>query len=85
MLLKGLLIINAFGFLLMLMDKQKAAHGQSRIPEKTLLGVALCGGSLGTLVAMYAFRHKTRHRKFYIGVPIMLAVHIGLVVLKRLL
>lgn len=85
MLVKYLLIMNALSFLLMLLDKKKAEHGEQRIPEKTLLGMAGLGGSLGTLIGMYTFRHKTRKRKFYIGVPIMLAVHIGLIVLKRLL
>lgn len=71
-----LLIINAAGFLLMLIDKYKARKNLWRIPEKTLLGVAVAGGSLGTYLGMRLFRHKTRHPQFYIGIPVILAVQI---------
>ncbi len=68
-----LLIINALGFLLMLADKQKAKKKLWRIPEATLLGVAVIGGSIGIYAGMYTFRHKTRHLKFTVGVPVILA------------
>lgn len=71
-----LLIINALGFLLMLSDKLRAKKHRWRVPEATLLAVAASGGSLGSLLGMYAFRHKTRKPKFYIGIPAMLAVQI---------
>ena len=71
-----LLLINALGFLLMLVDKYKARKHLWRIPEATLMGVAALGGSLGSLGGMYAFRHKTRHPKFYIGIPLILALQI---------
>ena len=71
-----LVIINATGFLFMLIDKRKAQKNLWRIPERTLLGIAICGGSLGTLLGMNAFRHKTKHLKFSLGVPLILAVHI---------
>lgn len=67
-----LLIINAIGFLLMLIDKQKARNGQWRISEATLMTVAAIGGSVGSLLGMYTFRHKTRHAKFTIGIPALL-------------
>ena len=70
-----LLIINAAGFILMLVDKIKAIDHRWRIPERTLLGVALIGGSLGVAVGMFLFRHKTLHIKFALGVPCMLLVH----------
>ena len=69
-----LLIINAAGFLLMLIDKYKARKNLWRIPEKTLLGVALMGGSVGSYAGMQLFRHKTKHPQFYIGIPIIMAV-----------
>lgn len=75
-LLLYLLIINAVGFLLMLADKFKAKRNLWRIPEATLMGVAAIGGSVGSLLGMYAFRHKTRHLKFTIGIPVILAVQI---------
>lgn len=72
-----LLIINVFGFVLMLADKYKAKKNLWRIPEATLMGVAALGGSLGALLGMYAVRHKTRHLKFTIGVPLILAIQLA--------
>ena len=69
-----LILINAAGFLLMLADKVKAKKHAWRIPEATLLGVAAAGGSIGALLAMQLFRHKTKHLKFSLGIPLMLAV-----------
>ena len=71
-----LILINAFAFLLMLVDKHKAQNNLWRIPEAILLGVALVGGSVGTYGGMRLCRHKTRHPKFYIGVPVMMVIHI---------
>ena len=71
-----LLIINALGFLLMLIDKYKARKNLWRIPEKTLLGVALMGGCIGSFAGMQIFRHKTKHPQFYIGIPIIMAVQL---------
>lgn len=70
-----LLIINALTFLFMLMDKQKARKKRWRIPERTLLSLCAIGGSLGGLLGMYLFRHKTKHTRFAIGIPVMLIVH----------
>ena len=81
MLLIYLIIINAVGFLLMLIDKQKAKQNAWRIPERTLLTVAAVGGSFGCLCGMRLCRHKTRHPKFSLGLPIMFAVQAVLVVL----
>ena len=76
-LLLYLLIINALGFLLMLIDKQKAQKKKWRIPEATLLGVAAIGGSVGSLLGMHFFRHKTKHPKFTLGIPLILAVQLA--------
>lgn len=73
-----LLIINAAGFLLMLVDKYKAKKKLWRIPEATLMGVAAMGGSIGSLIGMYTVRHKTKHLKFTIGIPLILAVQVVL-------
>ena len=75
-----LLIVNAFGFVLMLADKRKARKKKWRIPESTLMLVALIGGSVGCLSGMYLFRHKTRHPKFTVGVPLILALQVVLAV-----
>jgi len=74
-----LLIINAAGFLVMTIDKLYAKKNMWRIPERTLLGVAAIGGSIGVWLGMYTVRHKTKHLKFVIGVPAILAAQIGLV------
>lgn len=75
-----LLIINAVSFLLMLVDKLKAKKNLWRIPESTLLTSAALGGSIGALAGMYTFRHKTKHRKFTLGVPMILIAQIALAV-----
>lgn len=72
-----LLLINAAAFLLMLADKRKARRGAWRIPEKTLLSAAALGGSVGAIAGMYLFRHKTKHPKFYIGLPLILAAQLA--------
>ena len=77
-LLAYFLLINAIGFLLMLVDKYKAKRNLWRIPEATLMGVAAIGGSIGTIAGMNLFRHKTKHPKFYIGLPVILALQIVL-------
>lgn len=71
-----LLLINAAGFLLMLIDKWKARHNRWRIPEATLMWVAALGGSVGSLLGMYTVRHKTKHPKFTVGIPLILVVQI---------
>ena len=73
-----LLIINAAGFLVMLADKQYARKNLWRIPEATLLAVAVVGGSIGMLIGMYTVRHKTRHLRFTLGVPAILAAQLAL-------
>lgn len=57
------------------MDKWKAKHDKWRIPERTLLLLALAGGSAGALAGMILFRHKIRKPKFYIGVPVLFLLH----------
>lgn len=71
-----LAIMNLFGFLIMLIDKKRAEYGKWRIPEKTLLLVSLFGGSIGTLVGMYVFHHKTKKARFFIGMPMILIFQI---------
>lgn len=76
-----LLLINALAFTVMLVDKKKAVKNRWRIPERTLLGIAAVGGSLGAVIAMQLLRHKTKHPRFSIGLPCMLAVHIVALIL----
>ena len=80
-LLAYLIIINAAAFILMLADKIKAKRGAWRIPEATLMGIAALGGSVGALAGMYTFRHKTKHIKFIVGMPLILAAQIVIAIL----
>jgi len=66
--------INVLTFLLYGIDKWKARRGKWRIPEDTLIWLAIVGGSIGALLGMYLFRHKTQHLKFTLGVPAILLV-----------
>lgn len=75
-----LLIINALGFLLMLVDKIKAKKNRWRIPERPLILTAVIGGSIGSLAGMYLFRHKTLHPKFTMGIPVILALQVVAVI-----
>ena len=72
-------LINVCAFFMYGVDKWNAKHELRRIPEKTLLGIAMLGGSVGAYVGMKLFRHKTRKPKFYIGIPIIFAVQVGIV------
>ena len=69
-----LLAVNIIACFFYGMDKWKARHGAWRIPERVLLLLAFVGGSLGALLGMRIFHHKTRKSKFDIGVPALLAV-----------
>ena len=79
-LLVYLIIVNALTLLFMLVDKVKAKRNLWRIPERTLLSLCALGGSLGGLLGMKLFRHKTLHLPFSIGIPVMLAVHVVILV-----
>ena len=74
------IIINVIGFCAMWIDKRKAQHGSWRIPEKTLFIITLLGGGIGTILGMYAFRHKTKKLKFTIGFPVILISEIAIII-----
>ena len=82
--MRGILIIyfvgiNLVTFLLYGVDKWKARKGRWRIPEDSLIWLAVAGGSIGALIAMWLFRHKTRHLKFILGIPAILLLQALLV------
>ena len=79
-LLYYLLILNALGLLLMMVDKSRARKKLRRISEVNLFTIAAAGGAIGEIIAMYMFRHKTKKWKFYVGHPIMATIHIILVI-----
>ena len=78
-----LVFINLLAFVLFGLDKWKARRGAWRISENALMLSALLGGSLGALAGMRVFHHKTRHKKFTVGVPAMLVLDVALAVLGR--
>lgn len=71
-----LLTINLLAFCVMGFDKQKARKGVWRISESTLFTLAILGGSIGDLLGMWIFRHKTKHLKFVIGIPFVLIIQL---------
>lgn len=71
-----LLGVNVLAFLMYGLDKMKAKKDKWRIPEKTLIMVAVIGGSVGAFLGMQTFRHKTKHLKFTIGVPVIFVLQI---------
>ena len=75
-LLPYLLTVNAAAFLLMLIDKEKAKKRKYRIPEDTLMGIAILGGSLGAWFGMKVFRHNSQHTKFALGIPFIIGVQV---------
>ncbi|MDR0840250.1 MAG: DUF1294 domain-containing protein [Christensenellaceae bacterium] len=81
------LLFNLVEFAMMGIDKWRARKEAWRIPEKTLFITALLGGGLGGVLGMSVFRHKTQHRSFLIGMPLLLALNIlitGLIIYLRL-
>ena len=71
-----LLAINIIGFFVMVIDKNKAKKGTYRISEKFIFILSLIGGSLGGYIGMYTVRHKTKHLKFTVGIPITIIINI---------
>ena len=71
-----LLIVNISGFLIMFIDKSRAIHKEWRISEKSLLFIAAIGGSIGMYAGIRIFRHKTKHLKFTLGVPLIFIIQI---------
>ena len=75
-----LVVINVVAFVVYGVDKYKAKRGRWRTPEATLLGLAAIGGSIGAWLGMKVWHHKTMHKKFQYGVPLILIAQIVLVV-----
>ena len=71
-----LIVINFLSFLLVAIDKRKAIKNKYRISEKTFFIFSFIGGSLGTLLGMFQFHHKTKKLKFLIGIPILFLFNI---------
>ena len=80
LLLVYFIAVNIIGLFLMGLDKYKAKKRLWRIPESTLFIMAIIGGSIGSILGMYVFRHKTRHWYFVYGLPAILVIQIALFV-----
>ena len=80
MLLYYFLAVNVLTFIVYGVDKWKARRGHWRVSEAMLLGLAALGGSVGAWLAMQLFRHKTQHKKFRYGVPILFVLQLAAVV-----
>ena len=74
-----LVAINVVTFVVYGIDKYKAVHSKWRIPESTLIGLAVIGGSVGAWLGMKFWHHKTLHAKFRFGIPIILIAQVALV------
>lgn len=77
-----IIIINIVTFILFAYDKYCSIHGKWRINELSLLSFSLFGGALGAYIAMYSLRHKTRHLKFQICIPIFLTIQLILFIIN---
>lgn len=75
-----LILINIITFFVYGNDKRRARREQWRIPERTLITLALLGGSAGALAGMYFFHHKTKKRRFRLGIPIILICQAALII-----
>ena len=74
-----LVVLNLIGFIIMGVDKKKAIKHKWRIPEKNLFLIAILGGSLGGIIGMRVFRHKTKHMYFVVGFPLIFIVQVGVI------
>ena len=72
-----LVVINLISFIVFGVDKHKARKHRWRVPEKVLFLLAIIGGSVGSIIGMYTFRHKTRHWYFVIGMPLILILQLA--------
>lgn len=75
-----ILFMTWLGYYIMKVDKRYAKEDKRRISERTLLLIALVGGSVGMYIGMYKFKHKTLHKKFTIGVPVIMLIQLAYVV-----
>lgn len=72
-------LVNIIGFLMMGIDKSKARRHRLRIPERRLFACAFLGGSVGSLLGMAVWRHKTKHLKFTLGIPAILLIEAAVI------
>lgn len=76
-----LLIINLFSIIITIFDKYRAIKRKYRVRERTLLLLSAFGGSVGMYITMQVIRHKTRHIKFMVGIPLIIILQIILAIM----
>ena len=74
------LVMTIIGYASMGIDKSKARKHAWRIPEATLFSIAILGGSIGSIMGMFHFRHKTKHWYFVLGMPLIFFVQLAIAV-----
>ena len=74
------IVINVIAFITMWYDKRQAIKGNFRVSEKTLFILAIFLGGIGIYLGMYTFRHKTKHLKFTIGIPVVICINIATII-----
>lgn len=72
--------ISLVAFMITVYDKRAAQKNKWRIPEKTLMLIGFFGGAIAMYAAMQMIRHKTKHKKFMLGLPIFMALHIAIII-----
>ena len=72
-------IVNVAGFILPAVDKRRAKKDRWRIRESTLFLISALGGSVAMYISMRLFHHKTKHKRFMIGIPVIIVLQLGAV------
>ena len=72
-----IVVINIVAYIMYGVDKRKAKKHEWRTPEAYLIGIALAGGSVGAFAGMKIFHHKTKHVKFFVGIPLIMVIQIA--------
>ena len=74
-----IIVVNLFSVIVCVIDKHKSKTGGWRINEKTLFILTFMGGGIGMYIAMKLIRHKTKHKRFMIGIPIIIIIQLVLI------
>ena len=72
-------VVNVVGFILPAVDKRRAKKDRWRIRESTLFLVSVLGGSVAMYISMRLFHHKTKHKRFMIGIPVIIVLQVALI------
>lgn len=76
-----IIIISIIGWVLPIVDKKRARNNEWRIREQTLFIVSALGGSMAMYVSMKKYRHKTKHKRFMIGIPVIMIVQVFIIII----